>query len=324
MSAGIIPGIHHITVVAGDPQRNLDFYGGALGLRLVKTTVNFDAPDVYHLYYGDEVGHPGTILTFFPFPDAPKGRRGSGTVDAVAFSVPSASLDYWRGRLAEYGVAVGAPETRFGEQVLLFADPDGLRLELIAHDEDGRRGWAGGPVPAECMVRGFHGATLLVGDAGPTARLLTGTMGFRSIGEEGGRVRYATGDGGPGAEVDLVAVPGTPRGAVAAGIAHHIAWRVADDASERRWRDELGAQGLDVTSVRDRAYFRSIYFHEPGGILFEIATDPPGFTVDEDVAALGSGLKLPPWLESRREELEGALPPLHRPTPAAPVSQGAS
>ncbi len=326
MSVDIIPGIHHITVVAGDPQRNLDFYGGVLGLRLVKTTVNFDAPDVYHFYYGDEVGHPGTILTFFPFPNAPRGRRGTGTVDAIAFSIPSTSLGYWTERLVAHGLTGDVPSTRFGEQVISFADPDGLRLELIAHDADRRSGWTGGPVPAAHAIRGFHGATLLVRDAGPTARLLTETMGFRSIGEEGDRVRYATGEGGPGAEVDLVAAPGTPPGSVAAGITHHIAWRTPDQESELHWRRVLGAQGLDVTSVRDREYFRSIYFHEPGGVLFEIATDPPGFTIDESVAALGSGLKLPPWLESRRPQLERALPPLRRPAPAvpvpAPVSQG--
>jgi len=195
-----IPGIHHITVVAGDPQRNLDFYGGVLGLRLVKTTVNFDAPDVYHFYYGDEVGHPGTILTFFPFPNAPKGRRGTGTVDAIAFSIPAGSLDYWTERLAGHGLAGAAPATRFGEPVLLFTDPDGLQLELIAHDADGRDGWAGGPVPAAHAIRGFHGATLLVRDSAPTARLLTDTMGFRVSGEEGRRARYATGEGGPGAD----------------------------------------------------------------------------------------------------------------------------
>jgi len=190
-----IPGIHHITVVAGDPQRNLDFYGGVLGLRLIKTTINFDAPDVYHFYYGDEVGHPGTILTFFPFPNAAKGRRGTGTVDAIAFSIPTGSLDYWTARLKDHGLAIGAPTTRFGEIVLSFTDPDGLRLELIAHDDDTRHGWVDGPVPAEHAIRGFHGATLLVRDTEPTARLLTETMGFIVAGEEGDRTRYTLGDG---------------------------------------------------------------------------------------------------------------------------------
>jgi len=308
-----IPGIHHITVVAGDPQRNLDFYGGVLGLRLIKTTINFDAPDVYHFYYGDEVGHPGTILTFFPFPNAAKGRRGTGTVDAIAFSIPTGSLDYWTARLKDHGLAIGAPTMRFGEIVLSFTDPDGLRLELIAHDDDTRGGWAGGPVPVEHAIRGFHGATLLVRDTEPTARLLTETMGFTVAGEEGDRTRYAMGDGAPGAQVDLVGAPDLAPGGVAAGITHHIAWRTPDEESELRWRRELSALGLDVTGVRDREYFRSIYFHEPGGILFEIATDPPGFTVDESVADLGSSLKLPAWYEPRRAQIERALPPLRRP-----------
>jgi len=279
-----------------------------LGLRLMKTTVNFDAPDVYHLYDGDEVGTPGTILTFFPA--AARGHHGAGTVDAIASVVPAGSLTYWMARLADHGIVTAAAATRFGQQVLAFIDPDGLALELVADDGDVRPRWAGGRVPVAHAIRGFHGATLLVRDTTPTARILIATMGLRVVGEEGGRVRYATGDGAPGTHVDVVAAPTASPAVVAAGMTHHIAWRVADDEAELRWWTALTKVGLDVTDVHDRDYFRSIYFRAPGGALFEIATDPPGSTVDEDVDNLGASLKLPRWLEPRRAHLERLLPPL--------------
>jgi glyoxalase family protein len=299
-----INGIHHITAIAADPQRNVDFYTDVLGLRLVKQTVNFDDPGTYHLYYGDDLGRPGTILTFFPFPGVPRGRRGPGQVAAIAFAVGAGSLGYWADHLKRHGVTVGAPAARLDEEVLSFADPDGLALELVA------RAGADGP---EQVITGFHGATLWVRDHEPTARLLADALGFRLVAQEGRRVRYAAGPDEPGRWVDLVSVPDAPEGVGAAGTVHHIAWRTPDDAQQLAWRHALARHGLHVTPVRDRQYFRSIYFREPGGVLFEIATDPPGFAVDEAPEHLGTQLKLPPWLEPYRRELAQVLPPLRLP-----------
>jgi len=307
-----IPGIHHITAIASDAQANLDFYHGVLGQRLVKQTVNFDAPDVYHLYYGDEVGHPGTVMTFFPFHGATHGRVGAGQVAATAWSVPSSALDYWSTRLQDHGLVVEW-STRFGEAVLSFADPEGLPLELIAHDGDARPGWAGGPVPAAQALRGFHGATLLVHEPGPTVELLTDKLGATFVASEGRRARYAFGDGAPGDLVDVVGDPTAPRGVQSAGTVHHIALRTPDDAQQLDWQQALRAQGQDVTEVRDRDYFNAIYFHEPGGILYEIATDAPGFATDEEPTRLGTALKLPRWLESRRTSIAQSLRPLDVP-----------
>ncbi len=309
----VLQGIHHITAIAGDAQRNVDFYRGVLGLRLVKQTVNFDAPDVYHLYYGDGEARPGTILTFFPFPGAAPGRRGAGQVAATAFSIPDHALGYWTDRLASHGVLVEGPQDVHGEQVLSFADPDGLALELVAARDDSRPGWTSGPVPAAHAIRGFYGATLWVRDLAPSAALLTETMGFREVGRAAGRIRFATGDGGPGNWVDLLAVPRLERGTGGAGTIHHIAWRVPEDQQQLAWRQRLLAAGRQVTPVQDRQYFHSIYYHEPAGVLYEIATDPPGFAIDEAPDQLGTQLQLPPWLESRRPQLERALPPLHLP-----------
>lgn len=301
-----IPGIHHITAIASDAQANLDFYHGVLGQRLIKQTVNFDAPDVYHLYYGDDIGHPGTVMTFFPFPGATRGRVGAGQVAATAWSIPASSLDYWSTRLQDHGVSA-EKSTRFGENVLSFVDPDGLPLELIGHDGDARSGWAGGPIPAEHALRGFHGATLLVREPGPTVELLTDVLGAAFVASEGQRSRYAFGDAAPGEFVDIVGDPTAPRGVGSAGTVHHIAWRTPDDATQIAWQHALMEQGRDVTNVRDRDYFHSIYFHEPGGILYEIATDAPGFAVDEEPARLGMALKLPRWIESRRRDIERSL-----------------
>lgn len=309
-------GIHHVTAIASDPQANVDFYLSALGLRLVKRTVNFDSPDVYHLYYGDEGGNPGSILTFFPWPGARPGRRGSGQASTTSFSVPEASIGWWHERLRRLGVAVEQPATRLAEDVLVFYDPDGLRLELVASPVgDDRPPWERGPLPAEHAIRGLAGVTLSEVDAERTAGLLTGTLGFRPLVEEGDRFRFAVGQGGPGAMVDVLGTPGAERGLVAAGSVHHVAWRAPDEQTQLGWRQEIVETGLDVTPVLDRQYFRSIYFREPGGVLFEIATDPPGFTVDEDPAHLGEQLRLPPWLEPDREKLESVLPPLTLPRP---------
>ena len=309
-----ILGIHHVTAIAGDPQTNLDFYAGFLGLRLVKLTVNFDDPGTYHLYYGDGVGHPGTILTFFPWPNAPKGRRGTGQVTETAFVIPESALDYWKTRLADRGVAFQGPFERFGEKVIAFLDPDGLGIELIATKATRpERAYPAGPVPVEFAIRGFHSATLSQVDHRPTARLLTDTMGFKLIAQDGDRFRYAVDSGEPSTLVDVLQAPDQRQGRVLAGTVHHIAWRTADDEQQRNWRSELAGLNYGVSPVMDRKYFHSIYYREPGGILFEIATDPPGFTVDEPAGELGSNLVLPPWLEGERKSLEAILPPLRLP-----------
>jgi len=315
-----IPGVHHVTAVASDPNITIDFYTRVLGLRLVKITVNFDDPSAYHFYFGDELGRPGTVLTFFVWPRAFPGRRGVGQVTAVALSVPAASFDYWQGRLEAHGVRLEPPTERFDERVLVFYDPDGLQLELVAGPEpDDREPWSGGPVPAEHAIRGVYGVTLTEATADPTAGLLTQIMGFKFQGAAAGRYRYTAGAGGPGAIVDVEVRRDLFRGRVAAGTVHHVAFRTENDETQLAWRSRLLAAGYQVTPVRDRLYFRSIYFFEPGGVLFEVATDPPGFTVDEPAEALGAGLRLPPWLESRRAELEALLPPLHLPGQPTPT-----
>ncbi len=307
-------GIHHITAIAGEPQHNVDFYAGLLGLRLVKLTINFDDPGTYHLYYGDGIGHPGTIMTFFPWPGAPKGRKGTGQVTATAFAVPEAALPFWIDRLTQYQVAHTGPFVRFGEQVLAFSDPDGLGIELIATGNvTAERAYAEAPIPLESAIHGFHSATLTEGGYQRTAALLTETMGFRLVGEEGNRFRYTTAGGDAGAIADVLCAPEERSGRVAVGTVHHIAWRAADDAQQRSCREELARQGYDVTPVIDRKYFHSVYYREPGNILFEIATDPPGFAVDESPESLGTKLQLPPWLEASREELMAILPPLRLP-----------
>jgi glyoxalase family protein len=309
-----ILGIHHITAIAGDPQSNLDFYAGALGLRLVKLTVNFDDPGTYHLYYGDGVGHPGTILTFFPWPKAPRGRRGTGQVTETAFAIPENALPYWIARLAEHGVAFEGPFDRFGEQVISFSDPDGMGIELVAtKTARSNRAYQDGPVPLEFAIRGFHSATLTEGDHRATDGLLTDTMGFKLVGEDGNRIRYAADSGEAARLVDLIHSPHEKPGRVLAGTVHHIAWRTVDDAQQRGWRTALAGLNYGVSPVMDRKYFHSIYYREPGGILFEIATDPPGFAVDEAPEELGSKLVLPPWLEPERKQLESVLPPLRLP-----------
>ena len=306
-------GIHHVTAIAGEPQTNVAFYVGLLGLRLVKKTVNFDDPGTYHLYYGDGAGTPGSIMTYFPWPGAQRGRIGAGQLTVTSFSVPAPSLGYWTERLVEAGVRFEKPEDRFGETVLRFPDPDGLRLELVAAADEGREGWADGPVPAEQAVRGFHHITLVVADPSRTAGLLTDTLGFRQTGEAEGRTRYEAGEGGPGSIVDVADGTGFPRGTMGVGTVHHVAFRVPDEEAQLALREEVGALGYNVTPVLDRNYFRSIYFREPGGVLFEIATDPPGFAVDEEPDHLGETLKLPPWLEPQRDRIEGTLHPLHVP-----------
>lgn len=306
-------GLHHVTAIAGNPQRNVDFYLRVLGLRLVKTTVNFDVPSTYHLYYGDEYGKPGTLLTFFPWPDAPSGRRGTGQATTTAFSVPENSIGWWRQHLEQAGVAAGQITNRDGEDVLTFHDPDGLQLALVAHPQgDPRDPWDNGHVPAEHAIRGLHSVTLSVDQEDATAEMFT-ELGLSLLSQEANRLRFTAGDGGPGALVDILITPEAPRGLVARGTVHHVAWRAPDEPTQAEWRAELIDRGHSVTSILDRQYFRSIYFREPGGTLLEVATDQPGFSVDEPLLELGRALKLPPWLEPDRAQIEQALPRLKLP-----------
>ncbi len=306
--------LHHVTAIAREPQRNLEFYAGTLGMRLVKLTVNYDDPGTYHFYYGDELGRPGTLLTFFPWTGSRPGRQGTGQINGVGLAVPQGSLGYWIQRLISRGIRYEGPARRFGEQVLGFTDPDGMLLELVATPRvAGLEGWRDGPVPTEHAVRGVHGVTIWEdGDAG-SARFLTGTMGFAVQGEAENRVRLESGSDGLGTVVELRRAPGFWRGTDGAGTVHHVAFRAASDEEQAARQREIRAMGVEVTDVRDRTYFRSIYFREPGGVLFEIATDEPGFTLDESPAELGTSLKLPGRLESMRERLEVALPPVRLP-----------
>jgi glyoxalase family protein len=304
-------GIHHVTAIAGRPSVNLDFYTRTLGLRFVKKTVNYDDPGTYHFYYGDEAGSPGTILTFFPWEQAEAGRGGVGLAQTTAFRVPAQSIGFWAHRLVEAGVRHEAPVKRFGETFLDFSDPDGMRLALVGvAGAEAEPAWSNGAIPAEHAIRGFHGVTLLLDEAGPTGTILADVLGFEEAGRDGTHVRYRA-ESPVGGLVDIREAKGFLPGRMGRGSVHHVAFRAADDAEQMEMARKLvEAHGLYPTGQRDRQYFRSIYFREPGGILFEIATDKPGFTVDEPLATLGGSLKLPRFLESKRKDLEAILPPL--------------
>ena len=303
-----IVGLHHVTAIASDPQQNLDFYTDVLGLRFVKRTVNFDDPGSYHFYFGDDAGTPGTILTFFPWPRASRGLAGAGETTHTAFSVPLSSVEYWERRLTEKGVLVERTGKRFEEEVLTFADPDGMKVEIVGHTDAGEaKASRFATVPEEHAIRGFFGVTLLQQRAEETAAILN-VMGFRKVAEEGKRQRFAAeGSSALGNHIDLLVDPGASHGRPGAGSVHHIAFRAVNDDSQKEWREEI-EKHLDVTPVLDRDYFHSIYFREPGGVLFELATDPPGFATDEPVATLGEALRLPAWLEPRRATIEQRLP----------------
>lgn len=299
-----IRGIHHITAMCGDPQQNVDFYAGVLGLSLVKVTVNYDDPGTYHLYYGDASASPGTILTFFPWPGAPRGRSGVGQVGVTAFAVPPGSLGFWAARLDAAGAAT-VVEERFGERALCFADPDELSLEIV------EAAWAispvAGPLSGDVAIRGFHSATLWLAGFERSAEVLSESLGLQARESEENRFRYGFGDE-PGQAIDLLCLPGRQRGRTGAGAVHHIAFRLRDDADQSDWRTRVAAAGLDVTRVLDRTYFHSIYFREPGGVLYEMATDAPGFAVNEPAGSLGTNLMLPSWLEPSRDRLRAILP----------------
>ncbi|WP_336364305.1 ring-cleaving dioxygenase [Halalkalicoccus salilacus] len=302
-----VPGIHHVTAIGSDPGRNLAFYTETLGLRLVKRSVNQDDVSVYHLFYGDRSGTPGTSMTFFPYPGARSGRVGTGQVSTVSFLVPEGSIDYWVDRLEEAEVDAEEPRHRFGDRVLPFRDPDGLPLELVARPDAPAGDPPVGPVPDENAIRGFFGVTLSLSTAGPTANLLK-TMGYRETDAERDRRRYES-DGDRGYVVDLLEEPNAPRGMPGAGTVHHVAFRTTE-ADQPEWRDVLIEQGLRPTEVIDRKWFKSVYVRERGGVLFEFATDTPGYAVDEDRDELGERLVLPEWLEDRRDEIEAGLPEL--------------
>ncbi len=302
--------LHHVTATVDEAQADLDFCLGGLGLRLVKKTVNFDNHYVYHFYYGDERGTPGTIWTTFPYANrgVPAGTRGAGQVTATAFSVPTGSLSAWRTRLAARAIAVTDIEPRFGEAAIAFSDPSGLAFELIATESDQRRPWLGTGLDADTAIRGLHSVTCVVRDPARTIELMTGLLGFSVLEEaDGDRIRLGVAGGGPGRTIDIVGDGHAQAGVNGLGTVHHVAMAIGSEDEQLRLRGELLRNGSKVTEVRDRCYFKSIYFREPGGVLFEVATVQPGFTADEELAQLGRDLKLPPWEEQNRADIEAAL-----------------
>jgi glyoxalase family protein len=310
----MILGLHHVTATVDRAQPDLDFCAGTLGLRLVKKTVNFDNHHVFHFYYGDERGTPGTIWTTFPYHghNVRPGTIGAGQVTATGFSVPAGSLGLWEARLRERGLAVQEAPPRFGEGALLVADPSGLAIELVEAERDARAGWAGGGVDAGAALRGLHNVTLTVRTPAPTMQFLADVLGFRTVNETEGRTRLAAGGDDPGHWLDVVHGADAPAAVNGLGTVHHVALAIASTEDQLRLRQELLARGVHVTDVRDRQYFQSIYFREPGGVLLEVATVRPGFDVDEPLACLGQDLKLPPWEEPSRAEIEAGLPELRQ------------
>jgi glyoxalase family protein len=312
--SAVTQGLHHVTAIGGDPQMNVDFYITGLGLRLVKKTVNFDSPGTYHLYYGDDAGRPGSLMTFFPWQQVPAGRIGAGQSTSTAFSVPAGSLGWWKEHFGKIGVDSTITTVSSEEERLSLRDPDGLQLDLVASSvADPRDPWDSASVPAEFAIRGQHSSVLTVKDSSGTSEVLVNELGMKQVWEKGNRTRYAAGDGIAGGIVDVITEPGAREGLSAGGTVHHIAFRVPDIETQDVWRLQLADRGYQVTSILDRQYFTSIYFREPGGVLFEIATDTPGFDIDEPLLELGRSLKLPPWLEPSREAIENAVLPLALP-----------
>jgi glyoxalase family protein len=306
-----ILGLHHITAIASGAQRNHDFYARVLGLRLVKKTVNFDDPKTYHFYYGDEKGSPGTLITFFPWEGAAAGRPGTGLASHIGYSVPEGSFDFWMDRFKRFDIQHEGPREQFGEKYLEFADPDGLKLSLIvSKTRDDRIAWSTPEVKHESATRGFHSVVLTIKSIKATADLLTHILGYHELGKEGNCHRFVTDAVGQAAIVDLIESPELRMGQVSAGIIHHIAFRVKDEKTLMECREIIAARGLEITPKIDRDYFFSVYFLEPGGVLFELATENPGFCIDEPVAELGNSLKLPKKLEPLRPALIKVLPTL--------------
>lgn len=308
----MINGIHHVTAFCGDPQANVDFYAGVLGLRLVKVTINYDDPGTYHLYYGDATGSPGSLITFFPWPDSHPGKPGLGQVGVTTFSVPADSMSWWKERLASKGLTFTGPTKRLDEDVISLADPDGILIELVG-GQDSRTAWHTDDVTEDVAIRGFRSVELWSARPESSEKLLTGTMGFNRIGVEENRISLATGNGAPGQIVDIISPPSVGTGRMGKGVVHHVAWGIDDDAAQSEWQDKLAGAGMAVTPVQDRNCFNSIYFREHGGVLFEIATEQPGFLIDESLEHLGEELQLPPWLEPERAKLKTLLPPFTSP-----------
>jgi Lactoylglutathione lyase and related lyases len=310
-----ILGLHHVTATVDDAQQDLDFCVEALGLRLVKKTVNFDNHHVYHFYYGNELGAPGTLWTTFPYKGhgVPVGKKGAGQITVAAFSVPAGSLEFWNVRLRQRGLEVQDVAPRFGEESILVTDPSGLAFELIANDRDARTPWTGGGIGAESAVRGLHSVTMVVRSPVKTLELMTGLLGYTIVNEAEGRIRVAVNGDAPGKTIEIVHAPDADAAVNGLGTVHHVAMAIADGDEQLRMRAELVRFGLHVTEVRDRCYFTSIYFREPGGVLFEVATVPPGFLIDEEAERLGQALQLPPWEEPHRAAIEHGLAPVtHR------------
>ncbi len=307
-----ILGIHHITAIAGDAKRNFDFYTRVLGLRFIKRTVNFDDPQTYHFYFGNEEGSPGTILTFFPWGERiRRGSRGAGMATEIGYAVPEGSLPFWMERFKAHQVSFTQPETKFGQQYISFLDPDGLKLELIETPAtDDRKPYETDAIKASVATKGFFNTTLTLNSIKATAAILTDIFGYQLVAQEGNRYRYATDAIATANVIDLIELPTEPRGIGAGGTIHHIAFRVKDDATQMAFHDKIQALGLSITPQIDRNYFHSLYFREPGGVLFEIATDNPGFTVDEPLEELGKHLKLPAQYEPQRAAIEKHLVPL--------------
>lgn len=305
-----ILGIHHITAIAGNAKKNFEFYTKVLGLRLVKKTVNFDDPNTYHFYYGNETGSPGTILTFFPWEGISAGRRGTRQVTEIGYSVPKGSLTFWQERFEKHHVIYNKPAEKFGERYLTFLDPDGLKFELTEVENDLRPQWLTSEIAEGHALYGFHHVTITTSNMAPTATVLTDLLGYRLLTTEVNRSRFVTDHVAHAAIVDIVEAAGEPAGQVAAGSVHHIAFRVKDEDTLMFYRNKALAMGLNITEKIDRNYFYSLYFREPGGVLFEIATDNPGFTVDESLEQLGTNLKLPTQYETHRKQIEEVLPKL--------------
>lgn len=309
-----VHGIHHVTCISGDAQENLDFYVGLLGMRLVKRSVNQDDPGTYHLFYADHVGNPGTDFTFFPWPNMEPGQLGTGLTVETSFAIPMGGLGYWQDRLKQHGVKHEPAESRFGEMTLPFRDPHGLQIALVeTNDEREFVPWEDSPVPPEHQLRGMHAVRLWERQLGPTETVLTQLMGFTPLGTEDGWHRYGADGGGSGKFIELKELPEERRGQWGTGSVHHVAWRVKDSEEQMSLRDILFRAGLRPTQQIDRFWFKSVYYKEPGGVLFELATDGPGFDRDEDMEHLGEQLILPPWLEPQRKEIETALPSLQMP-----------
>lgn len=314
-----VTGLHHVTCIAGDPQENLDFYAGVLGMRLVKRSVNQDDPDTYHLFYADALASPGTDLTFFPWPHLPPAREGVGMAVEVQLAIPAGSLSYWIARLHRYGTPVRGVEVRFGQRCLEARDPHGLPLALVEVEGRSQHPWPQSPVPQEYQVCGLHGARVWEQSLVRTERFLVQGLGFRRVGEEDGWVRFAAGPGGPGCLLEVKEKPRVAAGRWGVGGVHHLAWRVRDDTHQREVQHQLARTGGNPTPVIDRFWFKSVYFREPGGVLFELATDGPGFAVDEHPDRLGMTLVLPPWLEPYHQAIQTRLPALQYPAAPQPI-----